>query len=61
MPTHMIYLRDSGGMYGYNADERPEVGDMIRLDKSDIDVEITEANQLADGQWRFTAERVTPS
>jgi hypothetical protein len=53
----MVYLSDSGGVYGYTADEEPTVGEVITLDTGDIRARIESVAEGEKGKM-FSAVRV---
>ena len=52
----MVYLSDSGGVYGYTAEEEPKVGEVVTLDTSAIRAQIESVAEGEKGRM-FTAVR----
>lgn len=57
LPTYLIYLSDSGGVYRYTADEEPTVGEVIPLKPGDIRARIESVTEGEKGKM-FSAVRV---
>ena len=62
MPTYLIYLSDSGGVYSggvysYTADEEPTVGEVIPLKPGDSRARIESVTEGEKGKM-FSAVRV---